>query len=172
MAGAVNRLDATRRTVLRGCIAALASPLLPGVVARASAGTMGPETHGLSVFGDLAEQPGFKAFPYVRADAPKGGSVSQEVFGTFNSLNAYILKGDSPSSMSLVLDSLMAPSLDERDALYGLVAKSVQISPDQRFLRFELREEARFHDETPLTARDVVFSLLTLKAKGHPTIQQ
>ncbi|MFO1134167.1 MAG: ABC transporter substrate-binding protein [Rhodoblastus sp.] len=37
---------------------------------------------------------------------------------------------------------------------------------------FELRPEARFHDGSPLTAKDVVFSLQTLKEKGRPTIRQ
>jgi microcin C transport system substrate-binding protein len=65
----------------------------------------------------------------------------------------------------------MTGSLDERDALYGLVAKSVSVSPDRRTYRFRLRKEARFHDGSPLTAKDVVFSLNTLKTKGHPTIR-
>ena len=73
--------------------------------------------------------------------------------------------------MSLIFDSLMSGSLDERDALYGLVAKSVWVSPDRRTYRFHLRKEARFHDGSPLTAKDVAFSLNTLKTKGHPTIR-
>ena len=139
----------------------------------ATAGTVADiESHGLSTFGDLAEKPDFKAFAYVQPDAPKGGVVAQEIFGTFNSLNAFILKGDPANGMGLIFDSLMVGSLDERDALYGLVAKSVKISADKRVLRFTLRPEARFHDGSRLGAKDVVFSLNILKTKGHPTIQQ
>lgn len=144
---------------------------LGGAPARAAPVT-GKPLHGLSTFGDLAEPPDFKAFGYVRPDAPRGGSVSQEQYGTFNSLNAYILRGDPAYGMGLTFDSLMTPSLDERGALYGLVAKTVTISPDQNELRFTLRPEARFSDGTPLTAKDVVFSLNILKEKGHPTIRQ
>ena len=54
--------------------------------------------------------------------------------------------------------------------MYGLVAKSVQISPDKLIYRFTLRPEARFHDGSKLTAHDVAFSLNTLKDKGHPLI--
>lgn len=124
------------------------------------------------MFGELAEAPDFKSFGYVRPDAPRGGSVSQEMYGTFNSLNAYILRGDPAFGMGLCFDSLMTASLDERDALYGLVAKSVTVSADRNELRFALRPEARFNDGSPLTAADVVFSLTTLKSKGHPTIRQ
>src|ERR1700724_2230695 len=54
--------------------------------------------------------------------------------------------------------------------MYGLVAKSVQISADKLTYRFTLRPEARFHDGTKLTAHDAAFSLTTLKTKGHPLI--
>lgn len=158
-----------RRSVLAGLGAASACAI--GRPAWAAPATDKP-LHGLSVFGDLAEPPDFKAFGYVRPDAPRGGSVSQEQYGTFNSLNAYILRGDPAFGMGLIFDSLMTPSLDERGALYALVAKSVTISADQNELRFALRPEARFNDGSPLTAKDVAFSLNILKDKGHPTIRQ
>lgn len=64
---------------------------------RLSGAEVGPQFsmahHGLSAFGDLAEKAGFAAFPYVEPNAPKGGTISQDVYGTFNSLNAYILRG-------------------------------------------------------------------------------
>jgi microcin C transport system substrate-binding protein len=88
--------------------------------------------------------------------------------GTFNSLNAFILRGDPAFGMEFVFDSLLKGSLDEHDALYGLVARAIRISPDKLTYRFLLRKEARFHDGTPLTAKDVAFSLDTLKSKGHP----
>ena len=72
--------------------------------------------------------------------------------------------------MDMTFASLMVRAADEPDAMYGLVAKSVQISPDKLTYRFTLRPEARFHDGSKLTAHDVAFSLTTLKTKGHPLI--
>ena len=72
--------------------------------------------------------------------------------------------------MELTFATLMARAGDEPDAVYGQVAKSVQISPDRLTYRFTLRPEARFHDGTKLTAHDAAFSLTTLKEKGHPLI--
>src|SRR5437667_3712071 len=66
----------------------------------------------------------------------------------------------------------MARANDEPDAMYGLAAKSVRISPDKLTYTFTLRPEARFHDGSRLTAHDVAFSLNLLKEKGHPIIQQ
>ena len=172
----ISRFLLSRRAALRAGAAMIVAPAW----ARADEGRLGRpgrkleagvERHGLSTFGDLREPPDFKAFGYVNTTAPKGGMVGQEMYGTFNSLNAYVMRGDPAAAMSLIFDSLMTGSLDERDALYGLVAKSVWVSPDRRTYRFRLRKEARFHDGSPLTAKDVVFSLNTLKTKGHPTIR-
>jgi microcin C transport system substrate-binding protein len=93
-------------------------------------------------------------------------------FLTFNSLNGFILKGDGAQGMELTFASLMARAEDEPDALYGLAARAVQISPDGLTYRFLLRPGITFHDGSPLTAHDVAFSLKVLKEKGHPIAQQ
>jgi microcin C transport system substrate-binding protein len=169
----------SRRSALHLGTAALAGLTLPSLTSpwarksfAAEAETAETETHGVSVFGDLALPADFPYFPYVNPEAPKGGTVSRELFGTFDSLNDFILRGDPAAGMDMTFDSLMKSSLDEHDALYGLVARAVCISPDKLTYRFLLRKEARFHDGSPLTAKDVVFSLETLKAKGHPRIRQ
>jgi len=131
------------------------------------------ESHGLSTFGELAEKPDFQNFAYVRLDAPKGGTLSLTTQSpTFDSLNGYILRGNPAQGLSLIYDSLMTGSYDERDAYYGLVAKSVRWSADKLTYRFTLRKDARFHDGSPLTAEDCAFSLDILKKKGHPVIAQ
>ena len=149
-------------------------------VRSAMAADVGPEVHGLSVFGDLRYPADFHHFDYVNVAAPKGGVFSflspvrayNQSFQTFNSLNAYILKGDGAQGMDMTFAPLMVRASDEPDALYGLVAKSVQISADKLTYRFTLRPEARFHDGSKLTAHDAAFSLTTLKTKGHPLILQ
>jgi len=139
-----------------------------------------PEAHGMSAFGDLKYPADFHHFDYVNVNAPKGGLLStipssrafNQSFQTFNTLNAFILKGDGAQGMGLTFVTLMARAGDEPDAMYGLAAKSVAISPDGLVYRFAIRPEARFHDGTKLTARDAAFSLTTLKSKGHPVIMQ
>jgi microcin C transport system substrate-binding protein len=136
------------------------------------------EMHGLSVFGDLKYPADFHHFDYVNLDAPKGGLFSlipsvrsyNQSFYTFNSFNAYILKGEAAQGMDMTFATLMARANDEPDAVYGYAAKSVQISPDKLVYRFTMRPEARFHDGSKLTAQDAAFSINTLKEKGHPLI--
>lgn len=166
----------TRRLVLQaGAGAAAAAAMRVG-----PAFANGRETHGISAFGDLKYPANFKHFDYVDPNAPKGGTFSQvgstrifnQSFLTFNSLNSYILKGDAAQGMELTFTSLMARATDEPDAMYGLAARSVQISPNGLTYTFLMRPHVRFHDGSPLTAHDVAFSLKTLKEKGHPIIQQ
>jgi microcin C transport system substrate-binding protein len=164
----------SRRHVLGIGAGALSAPWLRPAVA-ADGGT---EAHGISVFRDLKYPADFHHFEYVNPAAPKGGVFSlipsvkayNQSYQTFNSLNAYILKGDGAQGMDMTFAPLMVRANDEPDAMYGLVAKSVQISPDRLSYRFTLRPEARFHDGTKLTAQDAAFSINTLKAKGHPLL--
>ena len=170
------KFQITRRAAL---FSAAALPFLPrgGLAQNAAAQAAGNaewrRSHGLSSFGDLDLPADFKAFPYARADAPKGGLLARESgSASYDSLNGYILQGNPATGLSLINDSLMASSLDEDNAIYGLVAHAVEISDDKRQYRFHLRKEARFHDGSPLTAKDVVFSLTILRDKGHPLIRQ
>jgi len=138
------------------------------------------ERHGMSGFGDLKYPADFKHFAYVNPNAPKGGLFSQvgtsrqynQNFSTFNSLNSYIFKGDGALGMELTFATLMVQAFDEPDAMYGLAARAVVISPDGLTYRFLLRPQAKFHDGSRLTAHDAAFSLNLLKDKGHPIITQ
>ena len=171
----VNALEPTRRETLLLGAAALASCLVQNVEAGQDT-----ERHGISAFGDLKYPPDFKHFDYVNPTAPKGGRFSHigatrafnQNFLTFNSLNTFILKGDGAQGMELTFASLMVRAEDEPDSLYGLAARAVQISPDGLTYRFLLRPGIKFHDSSPITARDVAFSLKILKDKGHPIARQ
>jgi microcin C transport system substrate-binding protein len=164
----------SRRHVLGLSLGVVSAPWLPG----ARAAETEKAVHGISAFGDLKYPADFVNFDYVNAAASKGGLFSlipptrayNQSFFTFNSLNAFVLKGEGAQGMDMTFASLMARASDEPDAMYGLAAKSVQISPDGLTYRFTLRPEARFHDGSKLTAQDVAFSLTVLKEKGHPLI--
>ena len=90
-------------------------------------------SHGLSTFGDLKYPENFSHFEYVNPDAPVGGQLA--MIGTsgvtsFDSLNAYILKGQPAEGLNLLFDTLMVRAMDEPDAMYGLLAQSAEISAD------------------------------------------
>ncbi len=130
--------------------------------------------HGLSAFGELKYPADFKHFDYVNPDAPKGGRLATmptSSINTFDEFNGFILRGDPAEGLGFLFDSLMVRAQDEPDAVYGLIAQSAELADDKRSVTFYLRPQARFRDGTPVTADDVVFTLDTLKAKGHPRYQ-
>jgi microcin C transport system substrate-binding protein len=121
-----------------------------------------------SAYGTPKYRADFQHFDYVNANAPKGGEIRMTASGSFDSLNPLILSGAPAAGLFKLFDSLLKPADDEIDSAYGLVAKSMELSADLGEVTFALRPEARFHDGTPLTAGDVVWSFETLKHKGHP----
>lgn len=168
-----NPVRPSRRALVIGAGALAASAGLPR---RGHAGTAG--AHGLSSFGELKYPADFPHFDYVNPAAPRGGRFSAQLtqtfgnqaFDTFDTLNPYVFRGNGAAGINLTFDSLMTRALDEPDAVYGLLARGVEIAPDGLTYRFALRPQAYFHDGSRLTAQDAAFSLTILKDKGHPTI--
>jgi microcin C transport system substrate-binding protein len=141
---------------------ALVAPLLARAQGR---GVNGP---AISMYGDLKYGPGFKHFQYANPDAPKGGDVKMAAFGTFDTLNPFTLKGVPAAGLGELFDSLMVGAADESFSYYGLVAETIETPADRSWVTFTLRPEARFHDGTPMTADDVIWTFETLKTKGQP----
>src|ERR1700734_1083749 len=125
----------SRRHVLGVGIGALGTSWLRSAISAEAA----PEAHGMSVFGDLKYPVDFHHFDYVNIAAPKGGLFSlipsvrayNQSYQTFNSFNAFILKGEGAQGMDMTFAPLMVRAGEEPDAMYVVVAKSVHISPDK-----------------------------------------
>ena len=123
--------------------------------------------HALSLIGEPKFGSDFKHFDWVNPDAPKGGVVRQWAMGSFDSLNAFSVRGSAATGLGLIFDQLMVSSPDEPSTEYGLVAEWVSYPDDFSSATFGLRPEARFHDGKPMTPDDVIFTLDALK-KAHP----
>ncbi|MFL9813060.1 ABC transporter substrate-binding protein [Stutzerimonas sp. VN223-3] len=125
--------------------------------------------HALTLYGEKPKYPAdFSHFDYANPDAPKGGTLRQAGFGSFDSLNPFINKGVAADDIGLVYDTLTTNSLDEPFTVYGLLAEKIEKGPNNEWVRFYLRPEARFHDGEPVKAEDVVFTFETLISKGAP----
>lgn len=158
------------RNRMQGCAAALALILTAGPVA----GEAVTVSHGISAFGDLKYPPGFTHFDYVNPDAPQGGTMSFRsalASNTFDSLNYYILEGEPAHGLLRIHDTLMARAYDEPDAVYGLIAESVEYPADRSWVIYNLRPEARFSDGAPITAEDVAFTIEALREEARPVFR-
>ncbi|PZF76769.1 ABC transporter substrate-binding protein [Aestuariivirga litoralis] len=128
--------------------------------------------HGIAMLGEPALPPDFKHLPYANPDAPQGGDLRQAVTGSFDSVNPFIVKGQSAMGpRTYVFESLLGRNWDEPFSLYGLLAETIDVSDDRQTFTFKIRPDAKFSDGTPVTAADVVFSMETLRDKGRPNFK-
>lgn len=140
-----------------------------GVLALFAQAALSEPAHGIAMYGAPALPAGFESLPYVNADAPKGGRVVMGETGSFDSLNPHQAKGTTPWQLRFVAyESLMGRNWDEPFGLYGLIAETIDTSPDRKSVEFTLREGVTFSDGTPLTVEDVMWSYETLGTVGHP----
>ncbi|MEM6939252.1 MAG: extracellular solute-binding protein [Pseudomonadota bacterium] len=121
------------------------------------------------MYGDPALPSDFAHLPYANPNAPKGGRIVLGNTGGFNSLNPFVRKGTPPWQLRFFThESLMGRSWDEPFALYGLLAKTIEVPEDRSWVEFTLRPEAQFSNGSPVTVDDVIFSYELLGKQGHP----
>lgn len=128
-------------------------------------------SHGMAMHGDMKYGPDFTHFDYTNPNAPKGGQAVLAAYGTFDSFNPDIIKGDGAAQMGLIYDTLMVQAMDEPFSAYGLVAEKVEYPEDRSWVIFHINPRARFHDGHPITAQDVVFTFNRLLEEGQPFYQ-
>ncbi len=129
-------------------------------------------TSAIAEFGSPLYDPMPDHMPYANPKAPKGGSLVLGDFGSFDSLNAFALRGDVPDSIGMIDDSLMTGSGDELAVAYGLIAQSVEYPSDKSYALFTLDKRARFQDGTPIVAADFKATLDAIRQPdGKPFLQ-
>lgn len=143
------------------------------------------KTHAYALHGKAKYSKNFTHLDYVNPNAPKGGTVRLMATGTFDTLNPYTLKGNSPFNTpgtfkygvgelnETLLVGTQNPGLsgDEPQTGYGLIAQWIEYPKTLDWVTFHLRPEAKFHNGSVITADDVAFSFHTLKSQGHPRFQ-
>jgi microcin C transport system substrate-binding protein len=161
----------TRRTVVKSALALVAPPFgILGQAATSRAARAQEQTwrHGASLYGELRYPAGFKHFDYVNPAAPQTGVVRLGSFGSYDSFNIVVagLKGNVAGGVALLFEGLTTPALDEVSSDYGLIAEGISYPADFSTATYRLRREARWHDGTPITPEDVIFSFAAFKANN------
>ena len=152
----------SRRTFAAGGGAALGC--LIGPLARAT-----DAHYGLAMHGEPQWPANFTHPTYARADAPKGGRLTQGVLGSFDSLNPFIVKGLPAQNLrGYVFESLLARGYDEPFTLYALIANGVETDAERSYVTFTIDPAATFSDGQAITPEDVIFSWQLLRDHGRP----
>jgi len=126
------------------------------------------KSHGIAMHGTPKYPENFTQLDYVNSNAPKGGTIKFGSYGSFDNLNRVAFKGSKAAGLGYINDTLMRRVWDEAFTLYGLIAEYADMADDRSSIIFYLNPKARFHDGSPITREDILFSLETFQTKGTP----
>src|SRR5260370_37609722 len=154
-----------RRSVLAGGAALWVSA--PAIL-RAQSSSKVNVGHGMAMHGQPKYPADATTPDYVNPAARKGGTVRLGTQGTFDSLHPFTLKGVPAAGVSALWETLCWHARDEAFTVYGMIAETIEWPDDRSWVAFNLRPQAKWHDSTPITPEDVIFSFEILKAKGPP----
>jgi len=160
-------------TSLSAAAATAVRPAAPAASAAASAPATpafpiqtGVWTHAISAYQPPRYPRGFAHFDYANPDAPKGGVLrlaNPDRRSSFDKYNPFNMKGVAPAAMfNFVFEQLCTFSMDEPQAMYGVLAEEMFVAPDLSSVSFRVHPQARFANGQPVTADDVAHSFRML----------
>lgn len=126
------------------------------------------ESYAFAVIGEPKYAVSFDHFDYVNPAAPKGGAATLSEPGTFDNFNRYALRGKAGARTDSLYDTLFTTSDDEPGSYYPLIANSARYADDYSWVEIAINPRARFHDGSPITAKDVAFTFHKFMTEGVP----
>ena len=137
--------------------------------ALAAAVPTGTWEHALSAYQPPKYAKDFHHFEYVNPVAPKGGLLrlgNPDRRTSIDKLNPYTIKGVAPAGLAMFMfEHLGTFSMDEPQAMYGLLAESMLVAPDLSSISFKIHSLARFNNGDSVTPEDVADSFKRLNGK-------
>lgn len=115
-------------------------------------------SHGFSNFGALKYPADFKHLDYVNPDAPKGGELSLWSQGSFDSFNQYARDGVPAALNTIGTERVLAATADDPYGAYCYLCTTLEYPEDLSWVIFNLRDDVKFQDGTPMTAEDIAFT--------------
>ncbi|WP_202983852.1 extracellular solute-binding protein [Gilliamella sp. ESL0254] len=110
----------------------------------------------------------FQHLDYVNPNAPKGGVIKLAEIGSFDNLNRFASRGAPERNSGELYDSLFTNTEDDITSFYPLIATSITYSNQYRWAEVAINPNARFQDDKPITAHDVVFTFDKFMTEGVP----
>lgn len=142
--------------------------LLMAFISVASQAQSIKESYAFAVLGEPKYEANFSHFDYVNPAAPKGGTLTLSVLGTFDNFNRFALRGVAAERTDALYDTLFVTSDDEPGSYYPLVADSARYAEDFSWAEVTINPRARFHDGSPVKASDVAFTFHKFMTEGVP----
>lgn len=171
IATAAAQVDNTaRRWLVSGFLAG--AVVLAGADAFADGHEVIIQSHGYNEFGTLKYEADFAHLDYVNPQAPLGGEVSVSANGSFDSMNPFATLTGSPGALaSSTYERIMTTTSDEVGSYYCLLCTTLEYPEDESWVIFNLRDDVRFSDGTPMTAHDIVHTHALFREQGTPSFR-
>mgnify|MGYP001268544491 FL=1 len=113
----------------------------------------------------------YSAYNFTKVTVPdRGGTLVEGIAGNPQFLNPLL---SQYSQVDGVLTSLLfngLTRLDERGEVVPDLAESMAISPDGLIYDFRLRAGLYWHDGMPVTAADVLYTVVAMQTQGFPGV--
>ncbi len=122
--------------------------------------------------GALVAIPVASYYHFTKQAPDFGGSLTEGVVGVPKHINPLLAQNNDADRdlTSLIYDGLLR--YDGQGKIENGLAKSYEISDDGLTYTFKLRDNLRWHDGQPLTADDVVFTILTVQNADYGSSQR
>jgi peptide/nickel transport system substrate-binding protein len=99
---------------------------------------------------------------YMQPARAEGGVYVEGIVGQIDTMNPLYVSTSSEAAVSRLLFSSLY-NYDMTGTLHQDVAKGMQINEDGREYTVTLRDDVSWHDKTPMTAKDIVFTINLIK---------
>ncbi|MEL6169630.1 MAG: ABC transporter substrate-binding protein, partial [Pseudomonadota bacterium] len=123
-------------------------------------------SHGYTNFGELKHGSDISHLPYVNPEAPKGGEISTNAQGNFDSFNPYTRKGVTATGTALLWENILVGTADDPYGAYCYLCTTIEYPESRDWVIFNLRDDVTFWDGTRMTAEDVKFTFELFLEQG------
>jgi peptide/nickel transport system substrate-binding protein len=116
----------------------------------------------------LSQQPTLTLNPQEGEKPVAGGIYTEALVGSFGRLNPVL---DAYNSTDFDIDRLIFSGLinhDSRGLPYGDLAETWGISQDGKSYSFAIRPNAKFHDGSPVTSDDILYTIELMRSPDLP----
>jgi len=99
---------------------------------------------------------------YITSASSSGGTYAEALLGPIDTLNPLYASSDAEMAASRLLFSSLF-TYDSTGHLHGDLAQSMTIDPTNTLYTVKLRDDAKWHDGSQVTAQDVAFTVNLIK---------
>jgi peptide/nickel transport system substrate-binding protein len=125
----------------------------------------------VAIAGGLISIPIISYYHYTKPIAANGGTMTEGIVGEPRHINPLIPQTDADRDLIRLIYSGLF-KYNEEGKLVPDLAKSYEISPDELNYTVYLKENAEWHDDEPVTADDIIFTVETAQNTDYGSLQR